>query len=1317
MKRLIAICLSLALIMGMFLTQGIFTASAENYGWLDFNAKQFPYGQQNYIAWSAYSDFSANCAITRDAGGAGAILYSGTDGKSAMYMYKVPETVSAGSTLTITDDPTGYVVANNIPWGVHVSSTGHTAEFAITDQTGKILWPTTGGVAKIGNTATSIGKIDVTVDPGDEIYFMAMNPSLNGVAVKIRALVAINDSKTGKWAETASYRYAGTLSPNDGSDVYVQGKGGWYYMYADSVTKSEFDPNGSTDMGKDVYTATYTTKPMTNLTVASGHSGWFGAGNVVGNTTYSIGSNTYLRENETPIFRYTAQDFGTFSIGYCGVKLMDSKGWDEWTAEKGIDFAIVDKNGTVLYPQYGGPAEIRGGDDPVDRASVPSRFFNYNMEPGDYLDFVFKPTAKLPITTTGYINMSGSFEFNGVRVDEGGRLGLAPDEAQGAAVRKDGEVWYTHDVKMLYSTDLTFEKLVTDEWIEYVQLSKPFTSAPATVEAWVNIPKDVPDYKTGVILSDYEDGKEDGFTVSMDTLGRPRIQYANGTLDCTFEDIDLRTGEWTHIAFTVDTSPEVPEIAFYKNGVWVAGGMAVGATTENSTRAAVIGNDLSCSKGRAFQGALKKVAVFADVRTEAEIQSDMAAVDFSDADILGYWVLNGQYTDKSASGNTGVLTNVGSAWYKDTAPANAEDGEFTIVHIGDMQVATDFIEGLYPQMTQWLVDKKDALNIQMVVNTGDLVNNADNGKDSSTGEYKPNTSQWNDAKTGMDKLTNANIPFVFSTGNHEYPESGTKSRIPTFFNSYFPIANYFTQDGGQDAEGNDLEDAQIIYAYPNESKLTTVEALTTETLENAVYVKNINGKPYIFFALEVQPRKVVIDWANKVMPLIEAEYTDATTIVAEHHYLGAQGKIGTINGCFYTSHRTECYTPQEVFNNFISKYASISMVLCGHVASDVATDVSYGENGNKIVSIMNDPSYEGDGGEGIMLLLRYKADGTVKAEYYSPLLDAYYRPNSQFEFDFEKETVLDISTLKQMTYTDGTNQFPTSSYKVAYLARAFMQAYDKYAVAKSFTAQSSGTLKLSFNMTYANSSTTSVAYSFVDQEGNVLYPTDGSSWAYLTDFVSGSAVTHTITTTAKAGDKYYLVVKNNSQSGKASVGSSIWGTIGGTAFTTTEQTTAADYSDIYGYYYCTKSDTTLVETSPKAVVNYSAAEGGSITALTGGTWAADKLTIEKGDTAEFTTEPARGYRFAGYYVNGKLYQTGRRLTLAYLTEDMDVVARFEKVKLVGDANADGDVNVLDIVQIAKGNVTDKTVCDLYDPAYENKIDDEDFKTLRARLLK
>ena len=762
----------------------------------------------------------------------------------------------------------------------------------------------------------------------------------------------------------------------------------------DSAAMIAEDFHEGSNMGGGEYVVNYgrSLTPMHKILVENGDpdNGWLGNGEY-GIAPFVNHLNVYFgSSHEAHVTRFTPSAAGDFLIGYGGIQLQAISPQD-WPDGTGVDFCIADHTGKVVYPEAGGTITLRAGtDNPFDRAGA-AAFYRSNLQAGEYLDFILIPHGELPSGYGKAVYIAGNFEHPSVpggRADNCGRIFLNDREEQG-----------TRQVTMFTASSVSVDKVSDGEWKEFVQLSGGLESAPATVEVQVKISKAVADRKVGIILSDMDGTTGDGFAVSMDAFGHPRIIC--GGFDWIVKAVDLRNGEWTRLTFAMDTTAR--KAGCYVNGAKVAE-TDLTVMLAVSGRKPMIGNDRSYLSETAFEGSIKNLALSVEQRTDEQVLSEMTA-----SEATHFWALNGDYVDEGGSLN-GALTQISSGWYENGKPADAVDGEYTIVHLSDNQVVADFVRGGYQKTTQWIADNAERLNIQMVINTGDLVN------------YAATTPQWEDAVQGMNILKNSGIPYVYTTGNHEYPESGSGvPRTSAEFNRYFDIADHMVQGEGKAYE------TKLLYAYPNTNKLNGLESLTPkaadsvsygkryeETLENAVYMATLGGKLYALLALEAQPRKTVMAWIDTVLDALEAEYPDLITYVNTHIYQGAAGEIITFNSAFDVAEREIDVPPIDMYHQFVCRHKSIRMVLSGHVGSGVSTRMDVGVNGNTIVSIMNDPSYEGNGGEGNILLLRCRTDGTViKAEYYSTILERYYQTAYQFDFDTAADALpLAVHTVK-----------------------------------------------------------------------------------------------------------------------------------------------------------------------------------------------------------------------------------------------------------------------------------------------------------------
>ncbi len=149
----------------------------------------------------------------------------------------------------------------------------------------------------------------------------------------------------------------------------------------------------------------------------------------------------------------------------------------------------------------------------------------------------------------------------------------------------------------------------------YVVLSQAWSAVPNSFSAWVRIPVTVPaETRVGVICGSYPAGNNINWEVT--TSGNPRIFWNNGNPNWVVTGIDLRTGEWEHIAFVRD--PARNEIRFYLNGSLTATLPAAGQDVIPGG-VSYIGADPRGSATPHFRGAIDEVSVIARTISDEEV--------------------------------------------------------------------------------------------------------------------------------------------------------------------------------------------------------------------------------------------------------------------------------------------------------------------------------------------------------------------------------------------------------------------------------------------------------------------------------------------------------------------------------------------------------------------------------------------------------------------------------------------------------------------------------------------------------------------------
>ena len=204
------------------------------------------------------------------------------------------------------------------------------------------------------------------------------------------------------------------------------------------------------------------------------------------------------------------------------------------------------------------------------------------------------------------------------------------------------------------------------------QTEAPLSAPPLTIEATVYFPSSASG-KRGVIVGNYA-GSPKCVSVEVTATGAIRLYNigANGTLDKTFTDINVfrdNLDTWTHIAVVRDT--EAGEAYCYINGE-LKGTVTLDKPIEVAqVNPLGIGGDLRTGNTAYFQGYVKNVAAYADVRSADEIVADIKDIDENDADLLVSYDFTVEDNDrlKDHSNNKNHLVNT--------------NGTDTEVYIGD----------------------------------------------------------------------------------------------------------------------------------------------------------------------------------------------------------------------------------------------------------------------------------------------------------------------------------------------------------------------------------------------------------------------------------------------------------------------------------------------------------------------------------------------------------------------------------------------------------------------------------------------------------
>ena len=475
-------------------------------------------------------------------------------------------------------------------------------------------------------------------------------------------------------------------------------------------------------------------------------------------------------------------------------------------------------------------------------------------------------------------------------------------------------------------------------------IAKEVVTAPNTFEAWVNIPKNLSG-RGGVILSTYGNGSPN-FSFEIHENGVPRlyVEDAETTLvkndiDVKFSGIDLRTGEWTHVAIVRDGT----SLKCYVNGELKQTKTISFTDDIVATLPVCLGGDYRSGNVQYFKGQISSAALYSDARTQSEIVADMLSYG-NDGLLCAYeasaMTASGVMKDKSGNGADMVLNKI---WFTDKEPVT--DYAYSFAVIGDTQRVSFNDPDKFHIIYDWLLDNAESKKIKYVMGLGDITE-------------KSAQSEWEIAAEQIKRL-NGIIPYSVVRGNHDNAND---------FTSYFPMGEY--------------ED--IVSGAYNGNMLNTYTRF------------NVGETKYLVMTLDYGASDEVLKWASAVVKF----HADHNVIVTTHAYLYRNGTTLDQNEVCPPATTGGYNNGDHMWDKFIKNHENIVLVISGHDPCDnVIVAQDEGVNGNIVTQMLIDPQGTDNehGSTGMVCMLYFSEDGRdVTVEYYSTIKEQYFMTSNQF---------------------------------------------------------------------------------------------------------------------------------------------------------------------------------------------------------------------------------------------------------------------------------------------------------------------------------
>ena len=500
---------------------------------------------------------------------------------------------------------------------------------------------------------------------------------------------------------------------------------------------------------------------------------------------------------------------------------------------------------------------------------------------------------------------------------------------------------------------------------------------PHTFQAWVYIPDTHNDSKSaGIILGNYTTanttrGAFINFEISANRV--PYLHYYDEwgvDVPIKFTKSVVEKGKWTML--TVVWDGDSGYVSCYRNGS-LAEQQYFFADLDPRVidHPMALGGDTRPMNNAYFKGGLQDISLYASARTARQVADDYAnGVNLSDADLLCHYDVDASDKGKNiadATGN-GLTMAYSKTWLTETDMAEIRQSRsftpsYSFAVIGDTQkttlkesytspVGTPTVQNsaLY-RMYNWLATNKTSKNIKVVMGMGDIT---DANK----------AVEWNFAKTCIDQLGTAGLPYTLVRGNHD-GAGGFDSVFGTSSNYYNQIKN----SGGR---------------------------YSSTAARNVYYKFTVGSKKWLILVLDHKASDDVLNWAGTIC----ANNSDYKVIITTHIYLEAEGNVISYGSLLDSPNNGD-----DKWKKLASQHANVEMVLSGHIGSDLlVTSQVKGVNNNTVTQMLIDPQ-DSDGylgGLGMVAMFYFNADGSeFYTEFYSVEKKAYLLNSNCFHVDLD----------------------------------------------------------------------------------------------------------------------------------------------------------------------------------------------------------------------------------------------------------------------------------------------------------------------------
>ncbi|MBE6582039.1 MAG: hypothetical protein E7648_02090 [Ruminococcaceae bacterium] len=583
-----------------------------------------------------------------------------------------------GSALIFTAPRTGkyqFNYSQTIDWA---GSFGCGVELRLEDANGNVIKSVSGKT----NSATLVLNATVYLDADEVVYIIRcpMKAGENGITTENRStngVAAISIAQLDYFPEVEGERldmtpvFDGTSRFDTLGNVELAG-------YKRDVEGDIEDKIYTENLGvaKESDGVTWYLRDY-SYTTASHQRIW--GGTVGGNINYAGGHHFCTEgEGQGSVLIFTAPRQGKYEFTYSHYS-----SWTSNWAPAGYEMLIVDEDGVVIDSESVAKVKVTGEvtatvhlkrGEKVYIVRVPLKKGVNGIEEENRSS---NGAASVTIAQLDYVSCdNGCILDRVVAVDK-----VEPDSylVPGYAAHYEctncGKLWADADATIpttkeelkIVIPSFTEPEKVGQTFYAYkrYKAEKALPERPNTFEAWIKVPTDATDKRVGAIYSNHEAAYQNAVNFEIEAGGMPQLRWQidySKADQITFDEIDVRTGEWLHLVIVRDienqvgycyVNGELKQTESFKN---------CNGYIETSTSPMCVGGGNTGGNSYMFkQSRIHSVAAYSDMRTAEEIASDYANGITDVENLLAYYIIspegNERLRDYSPNKNHLTVTN------------------------------------------------------------------------------------------------------------------------------------------------------------------------------------------------------------------------------------------------------------------------------------------------------------------------------------------------------------------------------------------------------------------------------------------------------------------------------------------------------------------------------------------------------------------------------------------------------------------------------------------------------------------------------------